>query len=147
MRKRIIISTLLALCVSAGTAIGHATEPSAGCGGGTGEQAGVGVKDGVPADAMVCNNGSKVPSPGAVSVHTDSNSKSGYVDVDGDSTNTTKPCADGFERVGIDSTGPHFYESPDGSYTDTDPKKKGNQQAQSESADTWAGNLKANCTA
>ena len=139
--------------------LGNAAEPSTGCG--TGQvppgttPAGVGVSATAPpgtppsgtGSVKACNTGAVVPEPlkGAVTVSGSTTSNSGYVDVDGDSSNVTGNCTDGFVRVAITSGGPVFYESKDGNFTDTKPNQSGNQTAQPETADQFATNTSANC--
>lgn len=147
MRIKKIIATGITIAAIAPIAA-RAAEPSAGCAGGTATPVGgITVKNSAPADAWVCNGGSTVPAPakGAARIHTDSAAQSAYLDVDGDSNNSTRACTDGFFRVAVDAKGPHLYQSANGSYADTDPTKKGNQTAKEEDPQTFAGNLQKNC--
>jgi hypothetical protein len=158
MRTKICIAAVAALAVM-GLATGHAKkpapEPSAGCAAGevtpSTTPAGIALDEtGTPpraVDVRACNTGA-IPVHGAATVHVDPAAQNGYVDVDGDSTNAaTRSCADGFARVMVNSAGPHFYEGKDGSYADTNPKKKGKQRAKEEDAQTFVTHTQTNCAA
>jgi hypothetical protein len=139
---------LIALAVVGGAAFTGAQASSSACG--TGQvpagttPVGIGVAAGT-SGVTACNNGAVVPSPakGSATVHVGSGS--GYVEADGDSDNTASPCTDGFTRVAVSGSGPAFYESPNGNYTDTDPNTDGNQTAQPQSPQSWAQNTANNC--
>jgi hypothetical protein len=149
---------MVALVATLALTAGHAAEPSSGCNGGQvppgTTPAGIGVSGVAPpgtppsgaGSLKVCSNtGTVVPAKGAVTV-SGNTAGSGYVEVDGDSNNTTPAnCGDVFVRVSADQSGPKFYESKDGSYADTKPAQAGNQQAQPEGPDAWLQNLAANC--
>lgn len=136
----------------------HASEPSAGCEGGEVSSgttpAGLGADlrgaPPGPTTVVVCNTGQQAPPPGkgAVTVWVDPTTQKGYVDIDGDSNNTVEgatECTDGFDRVAIDSTGPHFYDAPDGKYDDTNPSQAGNQKAAERAPADFFGDQQANC--
>ena len=148
MSKRMVfVISMLAISASAATA-GRAAEPSAKC---TGAAAAPSARvSTLPIlEATICNGGAPVPAPakGAVTARVDTTARTGHVEVDGDSDNATRGCTDGFVRVGVDATGAHFYQSKDGSFTDTDPKKAGNQAATEEAPNAWAQSVQANCAA
>jgi hypothetical protein len=151
--------TLFALMLVLGVfalATGHAAQPSAGCAGGAlpGEAApsGISIKNtGDPTTGtgtlQICNNGAVIPSPakGAATVSGNPTAQNGSVEVDGDSDNTAAACTDGFVRAGVNSSGPHFWEGPDGSLADTKPSQLGNQPATEVSPDKFVTDTVANC--
>lgn len=157
-KLRIIGACVLAIVATLALSIGHAGEPSADCNNGqvppNTTPAGIGVKiaepPGTPPSGAgyvkACSNtGAVVPAKGSATVAGNTNG-SGYVEVDGDSNNTTPAnCGDGHVRVSGDSNGPKFYESKDGSYTDTRPDLPGNQPAQPEEPDVWLQHIAENC--
>jgi len=117
---------------------------SARCNSGAVNQAGIGVKNsGEPTGGegwvAVCNNGQTVPAPGKGSVEVGGSldDEEGYVDVDGDPSNTGAECTDGFIRAELDGFDQEarFYNGPDGSASDTNPNQTGNQAAQPKSPD------------
>ena len=152
MKLRVIMPIVAGLCAFGLTA-GHAgtPEPSSQCNKGqlppSMTPLGVGINGtgdpGAAAGSLVLCFSGPFPIEGAVTVAGSLGTQSGYVEADGDSTTQAQQkCADGFVRV--DTRG-NFYSSPDGSYKDTNPKKKGNQQARPKDAPTFLQETGANC--
>ena len=96
---------------------------------------------------QVCNDGAivgktiPIPAKGKVTVSVDlsSGNENGYAEVDGDSDNDgggNDSCLDGYDRVAGNSSGPQFYDSPNGGHTST---------STSEDAPTFLENNANNC--
>lgn len=155
MKRRVFALLVVTSITAMFSGIGQA-DPSDGCSAGavppSTTPAGIGLNAGAdPAtglDVTACNTGAVVPSPakGAARVRIDP-AGSGHAEIDGDADNTATACTDGFLRVAGDADGPHFFESKDGSYSDTNPSQSGDQQAEEEAPDAWAQNIAANCSA
>ena len=144
---RFIATAVVVLAVLGSMGMSHA-EPSGGCTAGPVKPgdtpAGIGVAQfGDPTTGAgyvrVCNNAAVVPAPGkgALTVSADPTHQKGYVEIDGDSNNTSPaPCTTGFDRVTFDANGPHFYDAKTGGWTSRSPER---------TPDQWLMDVAANC--
>jgi hypothetical protein len=154
MRTRNVLAAAVLGAVMASSAVSLADSKTCGNGEVSPETtpAGIGVDSngsdptGGSGEVDVCNNGAVVPVAGSVTAFGSALGQTAYVDADGDPSNAAlADCGDGFNRVMVNSAGPHLYSSPDGNYADTNPSKKGKQRALEKSPDGFVMDLTA-CT-
>jgi hypothetical protein len=147
-KPRVLLPMLVAMIAALTMSVGHTQEPTDKCDNQlvdpTITPLGIGLEqNGDPTRGtsifVVCSDG-PIPIHGAVVAGAnlaDQSNPQGYLDVDGNSTNADlQACLDGFIRGQLSPDGATFYDSPDGSYTDTNPKKAGDQQAKPEDLPT-----------